>query len=98
MKALVTQLRATGLPPRARPTAGSATAGPVKVSGIAAAARHTASRTTIFPAAPGALVISVMRSAVLEETMAAVTAVRPPHRPGTIYSRQSLAHCVSLPD
>lgn len=38
MKALVTQFSAIGLPPSEWAIAGSATAGPVKVSGIAAAA------------------------------------------------------------
>ncbi len=60
MKALVTQLRATGLPPSARPMAGKATAEPVKVKGIAAAARQTASRSRRFRAAPGSMVLSVM--------------------------------------
>jgi hypothetical protein len=45
---LVTQLSATGLPPSARPMDGRATAVPVNVSGMAAAARHMARRTNVF--------------------------------------------------
>jgi hypothetical protein len=48
MKALVAHEIATGLPPSARPIEGSATAVPVNVSGIAAAARHTASNANHF--------------------------------------------------
>ena len=48
MKALVTQLRAIGLPPSVRLIAGKATAGPVKVRGIAAAAQQTATSTKNF--------------------------------------------------
>ncbi|GAA3093633.1 hypothetical protein GCM10010520_44440 [Rhizobium viscosum] len=50
MKALVTQLWAMGLPPSSALIAGKATAGPVKVSGIAAAAEQTAIKTKIFSA------------------------------------------------
>jgi hypothetical protein len=42
MKALVTQLSCTGLPPSASRIAGSTTAGPVKLSGMPSAARQTA--------------------------------------------------------
>ena len=51
MKAFVTQFRAIGLPPSVRPMAGKATAGPVNVSGIAAAAQQTATRTKNFSVA-----------------------------------------------
>lgn len=51
MKALVIQFSATGLPPRSRAMAGSAMAGPVKVNGMAAHARHTAARTRNLRAA-----------------------------------------------
>ncbi|GGF31153.1 hypothetical protein GCM10011611_41610 [Aliidongia dinghuensis] len=50
-----------GVPPSVRPMAGRATAAPVKVSGIAAAARHTARRMSAFLAALG-IVVSVMKS------------------------------------
>ena len=42
MKALVTQLSCTGLPPSVSRIAGSTTAGPVKLSGMPSAARQTA--------------------------------------------------------
>ncbi|MCY1224909.1 hypothetical protein D9M72_370860 [compost metagenome] len=42
MKALVTQLSCTGVPPSASRIAGSTTAGPVKLSGMPSAARQTA--------------------------------------------------------
>jgi hypothetical protein len=45
MKALVTQFSARGPPPSASRSAGSATAGPVKLSGMARAARQTDSST-----------------------------------------------------
>ncbi|CAB3856026.1 hypothetical protein LMG26788_02015 [Achromobacter pulmonis] len=44
MKALVIQFSATGLPPSSRAIEGSAMAGPVNVNGMAAHARHTATR------------------------------------------------------
>ncbi|GLU82062.1 hypothetical protein Rhsp01_32380 [Rhizobium sp. NBRC 114257] len=44
----MTQLSAIGLPPSMRLMAGRATAGPVNVSGIAAAAQQTATRTKNF--------------------------------------------------
>ena len=53
MKALVIQFSATGLPPRSRAIDGSAMAGPVKVNGMAAHARHTAIRIRILRAAAG---------------------------------------------
>ncbi|KDP86842.1 hypothetical protein CF70_005185 [Cupriavidus sp. SK-3] len=48
IKALVTQLSAMGLPPRSSDIAGNATAGPVKLSGMASAARQTALRINSF--------------------------------------------------
>ena len=49
----VIQFSATGLPPRSRAIDGSAMAGPVKVNGMAAHARHTAIRIRILRAAAG---------------------------------------------
>ena len=60
MKALVTQLSAIGLPPSALPMAGSATAGPVKVSGIAAAARQMERSTSVCSAARGRVMVCVI--------------------------------------
>src|ERR1700761_3396190 len=44
MKALVTHVSITGLPPRSRPIAGVATAPPENASGNTSAERHTAAR------------------------------------------------------
>ncbi|MNV91544.1 hypothetical protein D3C71_1860470 [compost metagenome] len=48
MKALVTQFSASAEPPSAWLMEGNATAGPVKLSGMAEEARHTASRIKAF--------------------------------------------------
>ena len=69
MKALVTQLSAIGLPPSVRLIAGRATAGPVKVRGMAAAAQQTAIRTNSFSAGLAAFILfgCIGISAVFEQ-------------------------------